>query len=151
MTTRKKFLFHPNLSSYHRGHHQPFIFLTGTSKNIFKCIFQRDECRETYTSMYYLHHSLPRKETTGFPEPPKCVPRNEICSQLEDKLFLGFFVLVFLGPYPWHREVPRLGVASEPQLPAHTSATATPDASHLCRLIELTAMLDPNPLSEARD
>lgn len=100
MTTRKKFLFHPNLSSYHRGHHQPFIFLTGTSKNIFKCIFQRDECRETYTSMYYLHHSLPRKETTGFPEPPKCVPRNEICSQLEDKLFLGFFVLVFLGPYP---------------------------------------------------
>ena len=35
------------------------------------------------------------------------------------KFFLPF---VFLGPDPRHREVPRLGVKSEPQLPADTTA-----------------------------
>ena len=33
-----------------------------------------------------------------------------------------FFVFVFLGPCPEHMEVPRLGVKSEPQLPAYTTA-----------------------------
>ena len=38
-----------------------------------------------------------------------------------------YFVLffVFLGPYPWHVEVPRLGVSSKLQLSAYTTATAT--------------------------
>ena len=31
-------------------------------------------------------------------------------------------------------EVPRLGVESELQLPAYTTATATPDPSHVCNL-----------------
>ena len=39
---------------------------------------------------------------------------------------------IFLGPYPWHMEVPRLGVELELQLPAYTTATATPDLSHVC-------------------
>ena len=38
-----------------------------------------------------------------------------------------FFFLVFLGPYLWTMEVPRLGVKSELQLPAYTTATAMPD------------------------
>ena len=32
-----------------------------------------------------------------------------------------------LGPHLWHMEVPRLGVTSELQLPAYTTATAMPD------------------------
>ena len=28
-------------------------------------------------------------------------------------LFVCLFVLCFLGPYPWHMEVPRLGIESE--------------------------------------
>ena len=31
----------------------------------------------------------------------------------------------FVGPRLWHMEVPRLGVESELQLPAYTTATAT--------------------------
>ena len=38
----------------------------------------------------------------------------------------------FLGPYPWHMEVPRRGVESELELPAYT--TATPDPSRICDL-----------------
>ena len=34
-----------------------------------------------------------------------------------------FLVFVFLGLHPWHIEVPRLGVSSELQLPAYTTAT----------------------------
>ena len=40
-------------------------------------------------------------------------------------LLLGFFVFVFvfLGLHPQHMDVPRLGVKSELQLPAYTTAT----------------------------
>ena len=48
----------------------------------------------------------------------------------EDLLFIRcrvvfVFVFVFLGLHPWHMEVPSLGVESELQLPAYTTATAT--------------------------
>ena len=49
-------------------------------------------------------------------------------------------------------DVPRLGVESEPQLPAYTTATATQDPSHiyiLHRSLQQGQIL--NPLSEARD
>ena len=42
-------------------------------------------------------------------------------------LSLLFFFLPFLGLHLCHVEVPRLGVESEPQLPAYTTATAMPD------------------------
>ena len=48
--------------------------------------------------------------------------------------------------------VPRLGVQSELQLLAYTTATATPDASCICNLHQSSQehqILD--PLSEARD
>ena len=63
-----------------------------------------------------------------------------------------FFLLsfVFLGPYPWHMEVPRLGVQSELQLPTCTTATRNPSclcdlhhSSWQCRILSL--------LSKARD
>ena len=41
--------------------------------------------------------------------------------------FLFLFLFFFLGLHPWHMEVPRLGVKSELQLPAYTTATATQD------------------------
>ena len=66
--------------------------------------------------------------------------------------FLSLGVFVFLGPYPWHIEIPRLGVRLELQVPAYTTATATPDLSCICGLhwsSQQSRTL--NPLSEARD
>ena len=54
-------------------------------------------------------------------------------------------------PLKWHVEVPRLGVESELQLVAYTTATAMMDPSHLCGLHHSfwqRQILD--PLSEAR-
>ena len=42
--------------------------------------------------------------------------------------YMNFF---FLGLHPWRVEVPWVGVELELQLPAHTTATATPDPSHV--------------------
>ena len=38
-----------------------------------------------------------------------------------------FIFILFLQPHLQHLEVPRLGVGLELQLPAYTTATATPD------------------------
>ena len=66
-------------------------------------------------------------------------------------VFLFCFVL-FLGLHPLHREVPRLGVELELQLPAYTTATATRDLSHVCDLHHSSQQRRIlNPLSEARD
>ena len=63
-----------------------------------------------------------------------------------------FFFLVFLGLHPRHMEVPRLGVQSELQLPAYTTATATPDLSRVCDLHHSSWQCRIlNPLNEARD
>ena len=49
--------------------------------------------------------------------------------------FLFFFFFGFLGPYLRHMEVPRLGVESDLQLPAYTTATEMPDPSlYVCNL-----------------
>ena len=66
--------------------------------------------------------------------------------------FLPFFVCLFSGPHPQHMEVPRLGVESELQLLACTTATATRDLSHICDLCRsLWKHQNLNPLSKARD
>ena len=52
------------------------------------------------------------------------------------------FILVFLGPHPWHVEVPRQEVQSELQLLAYATATATPEP-RLQPTLQLMAMLDP--------
>ena len=41
--------------------------------------------------------------------------------------FMLFYIILFLGPNQQHLEVPRLGVESELQMPACTTATATGD------------------------
>ena len=65
---------------------------------------------------------------------------------------LPAFIFFFLGPHPGHMEVPRLGVQSELQLPAYTTATATGDPSHVCNLHHSSQQcLILNLLIEARD
>ena len=48
--------------------------------------------------------------------------------------FFFFFFSCFLGPHPQHMEIPRLGVESELQLLAYTTAIATWDLSCICSL-----------------
>jgi len=50
-------------------------------------------------------------------------------------LFLSsFYFFVFLGRHPQHMEVPRLGIESELQPLAYTTATAMQDLSRVCDL-----------------
>ena len=49
----------------------------------------------------------------------------------------------FLGPHQRHMVVPRLGVEAELQLPAYTTATATPDRAKSAALQPLAATSDP--------
>ena len=64
--------------------------------------------------------------------------------------FFPFFV--FLGPYLWHMEVPRLGVQLELQLLAYTTAKATQNPSHIWNLHHSSRQRHIlNPLCEARD
>ena len=65
--------------------------------------------------------------------------------------FLGF-LFVFLGPYPRHMEVPRLGNESELQLSACITATTTQDPSCICDLHRSSWQCwIPDALSKARD
>ena len=62
----------------------------------------------------------------------------------------NFFV--FLGPHPWHMEVPRLRVKLEPQLLVFITARATPDLSCICDLHHSSRQCQVlTPLNEARD
>ena len=55
---------------------------------------------------------------------------------------LFFFFFFFLGLHLWHMEVPRLGVESELQLTAYTTATAMPDLSCIWKLHHRSWQLD---------
>ena len=46
-------------------------------------------------------------------------------------VYLFTYLFCFLGPHPWHKEVPKLGVKSEPQLPAYATAIAMQDLSRI--------------------
>ena len=43
----------------------------------------------------------------------------------------GELFLFLLEPHLWHMDAPRTGVELELQLPAYTTATVTPDPSHV--------------------
>ena len=63
-----------------------------------------------------------------------------------------FFFFVFLGPHLQNVKVPTIGVKSELQLPAYTTATATPDLRLVCDLLHRSRRCQIlNPLSEVRD
>ena len=67
-------------------------------------------------------------------------------------IFLFFFFFFFLGLHAQHMGVSRLGVKSELQLPAFTTATAKQDLGSICHL-HYSFWQHPilNPLSEARN
>ena len=54
---------------------------------------------------------------------------TEILSVIIEEL--DFFFFSFLQPHLWHMEIPSLGVKLELELQAYTTATATPDLSHI--------------------
>ena len=59
-----------------------------------------------------------------------------------DFSFFSFFV--FLGPYLWHMEVPRLEVESELQLPGYNHSHSNTESEQCLRPTpQLTAILDP--------
>ena len=67
-------------------------------------------------------------------------------------IYLFIYLFCFLELHLWHMEVPRLGVESELQLPAYTTATAMRDASHICDLHHNSLQCwILNPLSKAWD
>ena len=71
---------------------------------------------------------------------------------LSDMNMPSFFS--FIGLHPRHMEVLRLGVESELQLPAYTTATAMPGLRQACDLHSSSISWQHqilNPLSEARD
>ena len=57
----------------------------------------------------------------------------------------------FLGPHPWHLEVPRRGAELELQLLNYTTATATQDPRRFCELYNSQQCRILNPASEAMD
>ena len=68
------------------------------------------------------------------------------------KLWENTFFPLFLGPHPWHLEVPMLDVKSELQLQAYATATEMQDPNHICDLHHSSWPYQTlNPLSEARD
>ena len=67
-------------------------------------------------------------------------------------LFFIYLVFYFLGLHLGHMEVPRLGIQSDLQLLAYTTATAMPDPSHVCDIYHSSQQHQIlNPLSNARD
>ena len=80
-----------------------------------------------------------------------CLPIFPVVSCIGFCFFFKFFCLFdFLGPHPQHKEVPRLGIKWELQLPASATVTVTPDLSHVCNLHHSSWQIL-KPLSEARD
>ena len=53
-------------------------------------------------------------------------PKIPFCVFTAFQIIFRISFLLFSGPHPWHMEVPRLGVESELQLLAYTTATAMP-------------------------
>ena len=71
---------------------------------------------------------VPGPGTESF-NPVQLPPGSKLASATTKATAVTFFIclFVFLGPHPWHMEILRLGVKSELQLPAYTTAIATPD------------------------
>ena len=86
-----------------------------------------------------------------------CSSRLNLCIEfplqlLITYLFIYLFIYVFfLGPHPWHMEIPRLGVESELQLLAYATATAMQDPSLICLHHSSWQCRIPDPLSKARN
>ena len=91
-----------------------------------------DGLRMAFTVTFPLPPSSPEKAVL-FHCQPQC--RDGHKSHLYYAfLFFFNFLMSFLGPHLQPMEIPRLGVQSELQLPAYSTATATPDPCFICNL-----------------
>ena len=81
------------------------------------------------------------------------IPKVQSMKEITEKLgFFIFLFFVFLGPHLWYMELPRLGVESELQLPAYTTAIALQELSRICHLpCSLLQHWILNRMSKARD
>ena len=72
---------------------------------------------------------------------------NYVLSNIDTTIpALFIYLFIFLGPYPWHMEVHRLGDKPELQLPAFATATSnTGSKPRLQPTQQLTATPDPRP------
>ena len=137
---------HFRLSKSPSSHRHPGILDASADLNLLNtCFMRRTEQaqREDRMSNHSGEGINVKKDMKGqvFPK--------EVALQLA--LDIGFFFF-FLRPHLQHVEVPRLGVKSEVQLPAYTTAMATPYLSHICDLCcSLQQHRILNPLQEARD
>ena len=69
-----------------------------------------------------------------------------------DIISFCFVLFCFSRLHPWHMEVPRLGVESEIQLLAYTTATTIQNLSHVSNLHNSSQQHQIlNQLSEAKD
>ena len=68
------------------------------------------------------------------------------------RVYMHVYIFCFLGPHLWHREVPRLRVEWELQLPAYAAATAMQDLRRVCDLYHRSRQRQvPDSQREARD
>ena len=66
--------------------------------------------------------------------------------------FIFIYLFYFLGPHPWHSEVPRVEDELELQLPAYATGAVMPDLSCICELHHSSQQRWIfNPLSKTRD
>ena len=92
----------------------------------------------------------PAPPPTTQPPAPCFPPTHQRLCVLSLSLF--FFLFGFLGPHPWHTEVPSLGGESELQLLVYITAIATWDPSCVCDLHYSSWQCQNfDPLSEAKD
>uniref|UniRef100_A0A8D0U996 Zona occludens protein 1 n=1 Tax=Sus scrofa TaxID=9823 RepID=A0A8D0U996_PIG len=68
---------------------------------------------------FSVHADKPKYQVNNISTVPKAVPVRFGFGNLNDYVFIYLFW--FLGPHPWQMEVPRLGIKSEPQLPAYAT------------------------------
>ena len=94
---------------------------------------------------------LPQQRGPAFPSERPCLGLEAVPHLIclgPSRLHFSFF----LGPHLQHMEVPRLGIESELQLPAYTTATSVKDPSHVGHLYHSSPQYQIfSPLSEARD
>ena len=82
---------------------------------------------------------------------PSTVPGTQQALTAYFLTFLFLFLFFFRATLRL-MEVPRLGVKLELQLPVYTTATVTPDLSHICGLRHSSQQRQIlNPLSKARE
>ena len=106
---------------------------------------QREELEQTLHGPQSGKYLLPGALGRTFARPPSVPFQRTTATELT-------FLCFFPGLHLRHMEVPRLGVESELQLPVYTTATATPDPSHVYNLHRSSWQPQIlNLLSEARD